>query len=69
MTTLTEYERTRARRNLNPHREARLAMIVWGREYAAQRGGSMDFYDGLDDSRKRLLREWCDDLDATPRAT
>lgn len=39
-------------RNLNPTPEARVAMIVWGREYAAQRGGSMDFWDSLDDERK-----------------
>lgn len=59
-----------ARRNLDPHREARLAMLVWGYEYAhKQSGGSMDFYDSLSDSRKRNLREWCDQLDKTPRAT
>jgi hypothetical protein len=42
------------RRNLNPHAEARLAMALWGEEYAAQRGGSMDFWDGLSESRKAL---------------
>jgi hypothetical protein len=45
----------RAKRNLNPHAEARLAMALWGHEYAhEQRGGSMDFWDGLSASRKRL---------------
>lgn len=56
-----------ARRNLHPHREARLAMLVWGAEYAKQGGGSMDFYDRLPDSRKKLLSQWCDQLDGTPR--
>ena len=61
-------EQERTQRNLNPHREARLAMIVWGLDYSNQRGGSMDFYDALSDSKKRYLREWCDELERTPRA-
>lgn len=33
-------------RNLKPHAEARLAMILWSREYAYdQTGGSMDFWE------------------------
>lgn len=67
MGAMTERERTQ--RNINPHREARLAMLVWGADYANQRGGSMDFYDRLSDSKKRNLREWCDALDAAPRAS
>lgn len=43
-----------ARRNLNPHAEARLAMAMWPHEYAhEQNGGSMDFWDSLDERRKR----------------
>ena len=53
--------------NIHPHREARLAIIVWGKEYSEQRGGSMDFWDCLDESRKRLCREWCNNLDNTDR--
>lgn len=53
----------REQRNINPHREARLAMLVWHNEYAAQRGGSMDFYDSLTDSQKSLLKKWCDELE------
>lgn len=34
-------------RNLNPTLAARVAMIIWGQRYAAQRGGSMDFWDQL----------------------
>ena len=40
-------------RNLNPIMPARVAMIIWGKEYSEQRGGSMDFWDSLDDYRKR----------------
>ena len=39
-------------RNLNPIPEALVAMIIWGKEYSQQGGGSMDFWDGLDADRK-----------------
>lgn len=54
-------------RNLNAHREARLAIIVWGKEYSEQRGGTMDFWDGLSESRQRLCRGWCGDLETFER--
>lgn len=48
-------DRQRAHRNLNPHAEARLAMALWGHEYAyEQKGGSMDFWDSRTASQKRL---------------
>ena len=48
----------RARRNLNPHAEARLAMALWSHEYAhEQRGGSMDFWDAIGDYRQRICRD------------
>ncbi len=43
-------------RNLNPTPEATVARIIWGAEYAAQLGGSMDFWDNLDEGRKRRCR-------------
>ena len=52
---MTMTERERAQRNLHPHAEARLAMAMWSHEYAfEQRGGCMDFWNNLDDARKRL---------------
>lgn len=60
-------ERERTRRNLNPHQEARLAMVIWGKEYSQQRGGSMEFWDALSDSRKRLCREVLDEIHTCPR--
>lgn len=39
-------------RNLHPTPEARFAMFHWHKEYAAQKGGSMDFYDGLTKDQK-----------------
>ena len=41
-------------RNLNPTQEAKVAMIIWGKEYSEQMGGSMDFWDGLSADRKRI---------------
>lgn len=41
------------KRNLNPTSEAKVAMIIWGQEYSKQNGGSMDFWDGLSEDRKR----------------
>jgi hypothetical protein len=52
----------RTRRNLNPTPEARAAMWLWGKEYAAQGGGSMDFWDKLDASRQRLARDCADSI-------
>ena len=40
-------------RNLNPTPAAVVARIIWGDEYAAQRGGTMDFWDTLSTDRKR----------------
>ena len=64
----TDTERTRTLRNLKPHREARLAMLVWHEEYVAQGGGSMDFWDRLRAGQKRDVSLWLDELERTPRA-
>jgi hypothetical protein len=41
------------RRNLNPTKAAKVAMIIWGKEYSEQGGGSMDFWDRLTPEEKR----------------
>lgn len=64
MTPPTERERTQ--RNLHPHKAARIAMLLWNREYAAQRGGSMDFWDKLSTSQKQICREALREIDAAP---
>jgi len=43
-------------RNLNPSPEAVVAMVIWGKEYSEQGGGSMDFWDQLDKPRKNRCR-------------
>lgn len=56
--TLKEREARHAKRNLNPHAEAMLAMSWWSEDYAfRQRGGSMDFWDNLPDWKKQLCRD------------
>lgn len=58
-------DRERAARNLNPHAEAIAAMYLWSYEYAhKQRGGSMDFWENLDDRRKRLCKEMVEKIRA-----
>jgi hypothetical protein len=55
-------------RNLNPHKEAYLAILVWGEEPAAQEGGGcMDFYESLSPERRALLETWVEQLEAMPR--
>lgn len=53
----------RDRRNLHPHAEARLAMLVWSHEYAhEQRGGSMDFWDSIGPSRRDICVRALDEI-------
>lgn len=52
------FDAERARRNINPHAEARLAMAMWSHEYAhEQRGGCMDFWDSIGPSRRRIVTD------------
>ena len=64
MSELTKIERNR--RNLNPHKPALIAMWIWGRKYAAQGGGSMDFWDEYSEGDKRLCRECVERLNKAP---
>jgi hypothetical protein len=56
----------RDRRNLNPHKPACLAMFKWSAAYAAQGGGSMDFWEKLSESEKELCREVVKKIEAAP---
>lgn len=41
-------------RNLNPHAEARIAMLIWSHEYAYEySGGTMDFWDSRTSGQKQ----------------
>lgn len=59
-------EAEQARRNRNPHKAARIAMILWAKSYASQAGGSMDFWDALTNNQKRLCREILEEINAAP---
>ena len=59
-------ERERTRRNLNPHKAARAAMFLYSRAYAAHGGGSMDFWDKLDVSLRRVCRECVAAIESAP---
>lgn len=60
--------KARDQRNLSPHAEAVMAMCIWGREYAAQNGGSMDFWDTLSTARKMQCYDMVDRILNTSRA-
>jgi len=53
-------------RNLHPHAEAIAAMWLWGREYSRQSGGSMDFWDGRDETTKALVRRMVKEIREAP---
>jgi hypothetical protein len=55
--TLRDAQIARDRRNLDPHAAAVVAMCMWGERYSKQNGGSMDFWDALTPSEKRLCSE------------
>jgi hypothetical protein len=59
----------RAQRNLNPHKAAVAAMWLWGSRYAAQGGGSMDFWDSLTRSEKGTCRNMVKQIEAAPKET
>lgn len=45
------------KRNLNPTAPAVVAMAIWGQRYAAQGGGSMEFWDKLSPGEQRTCIE------------
>jgi hypothetical protein len=53
-----------AKRNLEPTAPARIAMTLWCHRYAAQNGGSMDFWDTLRDVEKDQCRRIAEEVRA-----
>ena len=51
-------------RNLNPTPAAQVARIIWGQEYAAQRGGTVDFWDQLSADRQRRCELVIEELES-----
>lgn len=54
------------KRNLNPHKPAKAAMYLYGAAYSKFGGGSMDFWDSISDSAKRLCRDLVADIEKCP---
>ena len=54
------------RRNLNPTAPAIVAMNLWGHRYAAQKGGSMDFWDTLRAAEQNRCMEIAEKIQAAP---
>ena len=48
-------------------KEVIMARLVWGREYARQNGGQVDFYDSLSESSKRIVKELVDGIEKCTR--
>lgn len=48
------------RQNINPTPAAVIAMVMYREEYAAQRGGSMDFWRSLAPYKRRICQETAD---------
>ena len=42
--------------NMNPHRPASVAMVLFNKEYAAQKGGAIDFWRKLSEIQKDICR-------------
>lgn len=58
----------RDRENINPTPEAVVAMSLYCDGYAAQRGGSMDFWEALPESKQRRCIELLEDIRRAERA-
>ncbi len=50
--------------NLNPTKAAVAAMFIYHNEYAAQHGGSMDFWDRLDAHEKSVCERCVEKIEA-----
>lgn len=53
-------------RNLNPHKAAVMAMCLFSRRYAAQNGGSMDFWESLSTGEQKTCRDLVARLEQAP---
>jgi hypothetical protein len=52
----------RDRENLNPTPAARAAMYIYGDEYGAQNGGSMDFWESLSPHKRSVCEDAVKDI-------
>lgn len=60
------YTKEQARRDLNPHKAARMAMWLWGANYAASGLGSIGYWDQLSERDKFTCRQAVADILKAP---
>ena len=59
----SDYDRAMAQRDLDPHKPARMAMWLWGANYAASGLGSMGYWDSLSEGAKETCRRAVADIE------
>jgi len=59
-------ERYDAKRDLDPHKPARMAMWIWGADYAARGLGSMGYWDQLREFEKDMCRRAIKEIMESP---
>ena len=52
--------------NLNPHKPARVAMVLYNERYASQGGGSIDFWNKLTEGEKDTCRKIVSEIESAP---
>ena len=52
--------------NFNPHKEAVIAMWLWGKEYSELGLGSMDYYNGLSAGDKNTCKRMLKNIEEAP---
>lgn len=55
-----------AKRDLNPHKAARMAMWLWGANYAASGLGSMGYWDSLSEQARETCRRAVSEIEDSP---
>ena len=60
------YDAATARRDLNPHKAARMAMWLWSANYAASGLGSMGYWDSLSEQARETCREAVSEIEDSP---
>ncbi len=61
------YTSEQAQKDMNAHREARLAAWMFSERYGEQRGGLDTFWHNLPESDKGMIRRCLDEIEKWPR--
>ena len=61
-----DYDAEMAKRDLSPHKPARMAMWLWGANYASSGLGSMGYWDSLTDQARETCRRAVAEIEGAP---